>query len=85
MPTGFFSQYFISENPKKIVWLKRYTFAKIFSEIKDKKTIIQLVRVAKVVERCVQDIFDKFEGFYFRFPECLICIIGIYNILAIPQ
>ena len=56
----------------------------MFSEIKDKKTIIQLVPVVKFMERCVQDIFNKFEGFYFRFPECLFCIIGIYNILAIP-
>ena len=56
----------------------------MFSEIKDMKTIIQLVPVAKVMERCVQDIFNKFEGFYFRFPECLICIIGICNISAIP-
>ena len=56
----------------------------MFSEIKDKKTNIQLVPVAKVMERCVHDIINKFEGFYFRFPECLICIIGIYNISATP-
>ena len=56
----------------------------MFSEVKDKKTIIQLVPVSKVMERCVQDIFNKFEGFYFRFQECLIYVIGIYNISAIP-
>ena len=86
MATRIFSQYFTPKNQNnlflaKTIYIRKNVFR---AKRQENDNPVTVVPMAKVMERCVQHIFNAFEGFYFSFPECLIYIIGIYNISAIP-